>query len=87
MIKRETTSNSYIPFENYPDLMTVDDIQAALGVGRNTAYQLIHNGDLQCLKIGRSIRIPKRYLMDFVYGSCYNTYVASGLAHTKEAQA
>ena len=85
MIMPETTINSYVPFKNYPDLMTVDDIQAALGVGRNTAYRLINGGDIQCLKIGRSIRIPKRYLMDFVYGSCYNIPVASGLAQTKEA--
>ena len=63
---------NYKPFEAYPDLMTVDDIQAALGVGRNTAYQLIHDGDIQCFKIGRSIRIPKQYLIDFVYGECYN---------------
>lgn len=59
---------SYIPFENYSDLMTVEDIQEALGVGRNIAYQLIRDGDIQCLKIGRAIRIPKLHLMDFYMG-------------------
>ncbi|MPL98138.1 hypothetical protein SDC9_44338 [bioreactor metagenome] len=69
---QENTAAIYIPFESYPDLMTVDDIQTALGIGRNTAYKFINGGDIQCLKIGRSIRVPKQYLVDFVYRSCYN---------------
>lgn len=76
--------SNYVPFENFSDLLTVEDLQVALGVGRNVAYDLIHNGNIKSLKIGRSIRIPKQYLMDFVYGACYNTPVASGLARTKE---
>ena len=29
-----------------------------LGFHINTIYRMIHRGDLECVKIGRSIRIP-----------------------------
>jgi excisionase family DNA binding protein len=78
--KREITTTNYVPFENFPDLMTVYDMQNALGVGRNVAYRLIRDGSIQSIKIGRSVRVPKAFLIDFVYGVCYNTPVVSGLA-------
>lgn len=80
----KNNSTVYMSLEKYPDLLTVNDLMSVLRVGRNTAYQLLHSRKIQSIKIGRSIRIPKRYLIDFVYGSCYNTPVASGLAQLKE---
>ena len=59
-------------FTNYPDLLTTDDLQKALGIGRTLAYRLINNGEIKHLRIGKNIRIPKRYIMDFISGACYN---------------
>ena len=65
-------------FAKFPDLMTISDIQKALGVGRSTAYRLINKGQINHLRIGKAIKIPKRYLIDFVIQSCYNNNVVTG---------
>jgi len=59
-------------FLNYPDLLTIDDLQRALGIGRNMAYRLINNGQIEHIRIGKNIKIPKRFVVDFIIGSCYN---------------
>ena len=59
-------------FLNYPDLLTIDDLQKALGIGRNMAYRLINNGQIEHIRIGKNIKIPKRFVVDFIIGSCYN---------------
>lgn len=78
-------ADSYTPFEGYPDVLNVEQMQSALGIGRSTAYKLIKNKEIRTLKIGRTIKIPKRYLMDFLDGRCYNEPIAaSKLAAVKE---
>lgn len=53
-------------FSNYPDVMTVEELAAALGCGRTWAYKLINSGQIKSFSIGRSIRIPKLYVLDFI---------------------
>ncbi len=38
---------------------TVSEIQEMLGIGRNSAYKLIHSGVFSLLRIGTSIRVSK----------------------------
>lgn len=64
-------------FENYPDVLTVSDLQNALGIGRSMAYRLIRNGYIRHLKIGRKIKVPRRYLIDYVESTCYNNIIAT----------
>jgi excisionase family DNA binding protein len=71
-------------FDKFDDLMTVKDIQTALHIGRNNAYRLIKDGHIKSFKIGRSIRIPKQYLIDFTHNICYNATVVNGLSHLEE---
>jgi len=56
-------------FSNYPDVMTVEQVQSALQIGRNSTYSIISSGELKSMKIGRSIRVPKPYLLDYVQSS------------------
>lgn len=53
-------------FRDYPDMLTVTDATKALGIGRNATYRLIRSGTLRSLRIGRSIRIAKSWLIDYV---------------------
>ncbi len=53
-------------FSNYPDVMTVKQVKEALQIGRNSAYSIVSSGKLKSLKIGRSFRVPKIYLLDYV---------------------
>lgn len=39
---------------------TLDEIQDILGIGRTSAYNLIHRNLFYCVRIGGSIRISKK---------------------------
>lgn len=66
-------------FENFPDLLTVKQLQDILSIGRSKAYDLLHSGELQYLTIGRQIRIPKRFLLDYLKKLSYNANLKSGM--------
>ena len=57
---------------NYPDIMSVNDLRSALGIGRTKAYELIRSGEIRSIKVGKAIRIPKTILLDYVKGCGYN---------------
>ena len=49
-----------------PEVLTVREAAAILRVGRNQLYQAVTRGELGAVRIGRSIRIPKRALLDLL---------------------
>ena len=53
-------------FENLPLLLTVEEMASVLRIGRNPAYQLVKDGSIQSIRVGRSIRIPRNALIQFV---------------------
>ena len=63
-------------FNDYPDVLTIDELQSALGIGRSMAYRLIRDGDIRHLRIGRTIKIPRQYLLEYIHHACYNNHVA-----------
>ena len=65
--------------EQFPDILTVKQLQDILSIGRSKAYDLLHSGELQYITIGRQIRIPKRFLLDYLQKLSYNTNLKSGM--------
>ena len=53
-------------FETLPLLLTVGEMASVLRIGRNPAYQLVKDGAIQSIRVGRSIRIPRNALVQFV---------------------
>jgi excisionase family DNA binding protein len=49
-----------------PEVLTVSEAAAILRVGRNQLYQAVTRGELNAIRIGRSIRIPKQALLDLL---------------------
>jgi excisionase family DNA binding protein len=49
-----------------PEVLTAREATAILRVGRNQLYQAVGRGELSAVRIGRSIRIPKRALVDLL---------------------
>jgi excisionase family DNA binding protein len=47
-------------------LLRATDVAAALGVGRATAYELIASGAIPSVRIGRSVRVPRAALEEWV---------------------
>lgn len=46
-------------------LLTVEEAAQQLGIGRTKTYELIHNGDLESVQIGRLRRVPKSAIDDY----------------------
>ena len=51
----------------YDDVLRPEDIQKILRVGRNTVYRYLADGEIKSIRIGTQYRIPKQYLIDFLY--------------------
>lgn len=47
-------------FDNYPDVVTVKEMQAMLRIGRNSAYKLVNSGRIPSIKIGVNYLIAKK---------------------------
>jgi len=47
-------------------LLTIPQVQAELQVGRTTVYRLIQTEELATVRIGRSIRIPRTVVDDWL---------------------
>ena len=65
-------------FNNLPDILTVQDIQKALGIGRSLAYRLINGGDIPHMRVGKTIKIPKKFFVDYIENRCYHNGAADG---------
>lgn len=59
-------------FVDFPDVLTIADIKKALGVSSKMAYMLISSGKVRHFRMGKLIKIPKRYLLDYIETECYN---------------
>ena len=49
-----------------PTLLTVEEVAAQLRIGRNSAYNLVKSGQIKSIKIGRTIRVPKLAVLEFI---------------------
>lgn len=56
-------------WDDLPLVLTVEDLMPILGVGRNTAYELVRSGKIRSIKVGTQYRIPRDAVVEFVSGS------------------
>ena len=54
-------------FEEYPDVVTIEELQEMLGIGRGLAYQLVNSGKIKAVKVGREWRITKKTIIEFIW--------------------
>lgn len=53
-------------FDDLPLTLRVEELMPILGIGRNTAYELIRSGQIRSIRIGRQLRVPKDAVLDFL---------------------
>ena len=51
---------------NNSAVYTVLELAAVLQIGRNAAYDLVKSGAIRSIRIGKSIRIPKSALEEYL---------------------
>jgi len=46
-----------------------DDVIEILNIGRNKVYEMLNNGTIKSIRIGRKHRIPKKILIEYLENS------------------
>ena len=57
---------TYTHYDQLPLILSVDELTKILGIGRNTAYDLIRCGRIRSVRIGHKIKIPKDSMLEFL---------------------
>lgn len=52
--------------KNYPDVMNIEQMCEVLGISTKTGYRLLKEGQIESLKVGRSYRIPKVKILQYL---------------------
>lgn len=61
-----------IIFADYPDVVNVEQMCSMLGgIGKKTAYDLLRNGDIRHIKLGKSFKIPKVCVIEYLIGDTH----------------
>ena len=58
--------NKYRSLDELPLALRVEDLMPILGIGRNTAYELVRSRQIRSIKIGRQIRVPRDAVVEFL---------------------
>ena len=65
-VKKQTKERM---FSDYPDVVNVKQMCEMLGgIGMKTAYGLLQNGEIRYIKIGKSFKIPKVSIVEYLLG-------------------
>lgn len=55
-----------VMFAGYPDIVSVKQLQAMLGISRHMAYDLLAEGEIKGVRIGNAYKIPKINVIRYV---------------------
>ena len=53
-------------FNTYPDVVSIDEIQQMLRIGKNAVYELLKTEKLKSIKVGKKYVVPKKFVIDFL---------------------
>ena len=53
-------------FQDFPDVVNVAQLQKMLGIGRNTAYNLLKTNKIRSIRIGKIYRVPKINILKYL---------------------
>jgi excisionase family DNA binding protein len=59
-------------FENYPDIITIEDLMDMLHIGKSSAYSLLQQNQILHVRVGRKYIIPKQSVIGFISNFQYN---------------
>lgn len=53
-------------FTEYPDIVTPKQLMQMLHIGRNKAFKLLNTDEIPSIRIGKSHKIPKIYVIEYL---------------------
>lgn len=61
-------------FNEYNDLLSLDELCEILFIGKNAAYKMLNEGEIKAFKAGRIWKIPKMAVEEYILkksGLCF----------------
>lgn len=55
-----------IIFDQYNDIITIEEMAEMLVIGKNQAYKLLQNNNVKGYRNGRIWRIPKQAIIEYI---------------------
>ena len=65
--EESSMENTVCSMEALPLTLKVEELMPVLGIGRNTAYELVRSGKIRSIRIGRKIRVPRDAVTEFLH--------------------
>ena len=62
----KSSKGGRVMFEDYPDILSPEEAAEALRIGENAIYKLLNEGKLKAYKNGRTWRVPKEAVKEYV---------------------
>ena len=62
----ETDNQTKELFKDYNDVVTIEEIMKMLHIGRSSVYELLQNGKLYSVKIGKKYIVTKQSVINFI---------------------
>ena len=54
-------------YDGYPDVVEINDLRKMLGgISRKLAYRLLANQEIKSVRIGRTYKIPKVFIIEYL---------------------
>ena len=53
-------------FNDYRDLLNVEEVCEILSIGKNAAYRLLASGKIQCFRHNRVWKVPKEGVIEYI---------------------
>lgn len=53
-------------FKDFSDLLTVDELMLLLGIGKNSAYNLLRSGKIRAFQLNGRWKIQKQSVINFI---------------------
>lgn len=51
--------------------LTIYEIATMMRISKMSAYRLIHSGELEAIRVGRSYRVPEQAVINYMRGAAY----------------
>lgn len=55
-----------LPAAGAPSFLTVAEVASMLRVSKMTVYRMVHSGELPAMQVGRSFRVPRRAVEEYL---------------------
>jgi excisionase family DNA binding protein len=52
--------------------LTIYEIAVLMRISKMSAYRLIHSGELEAIRVGRSYRVPEQAVISYMRGAAYS---------------